>query len=858
MAAKNSEAQDEEITQQYEDSTWQNEDSTQQNEDTKLTIESMSEIERKQHEKMSNKDRHKPSTFAVVIKWLFTIIFGILLLACLTVSKTSILALSEAMGNHPDLDISSRCRLFVKLQILTLVPNIINLLKSLWAGAFRKDFPMPSGKTILCAIPISLLESVGMCIFIFNIPSIIMTNHNVLLMNCVFIVPLCDNIIRSCRKRTETNEFRWTVTFVIALLLEAIGVGFSIYLVSRDSKTGRKIWMPIVGIFALSFAWTPSVHRYLLGSEITQSEPPYVNKKDGYSHANQNNSRNDKWKLGLLNPNGINKERVTWKLTIIMSALKIVSTFGTSMLIFNVEYISPFPVNSNVSIGDYDYSSGWTFWDDSMHQELYYFGVHICSSLISYYIGYIACSTCMQIGAFALPLVSTMIPSLVLLTVPETCEALLLNTNRTNGTHYPICSTQSSLDEQVVLIVAGSCLLIAQVMFSLRQIWENGSLIKLKAEQLFWLPVYTPALLEQWLMLIRRSEFGDKEYHKRVIKTNHAKVIICTTMYREDAHEMKQLLESIRSVVQTKKEKHFESHIIFDDAVKCNEPTEYALQLLYLVEDVLGVRVNNAECTKTETPYGKSLKWTLYKDNVKNDENKMDLTIHLKDNTKVKNKKRWSQVMYMSYVLDVLLKELKATDEDVFILTTDADVKFTPDSIAYLLDLMARDDTVGAVCARTYPLGHGPIVWYQAFEYAIGHWFQKAAEHVIGSVLCSPGCFSVYRCKALREILPAYASDVEHAFDFLTKDMGEDRWLCTLMVQTGRRIEYCAASENSTHCPESFDEFFKQRRRWVVSTLANMLLLLQEWSKGLVFEILSCIRIIFSVILKLLDINEEI
>ena len=58
----------------------------------------------------------------------------------------------------------------------------------------------------------------------------------------------------------------------------------------------------------------------------------------------------------------------------------------------------------------------------------------------------------------------------------------------------------------------------------------------------------------------------------------------------------------------------------------------------------------------------------------------------------------------------------------------------------------------------------------------------QAAEHVIGSVLCSPGCFSVYRCKAIRDVLPMYASNVEHAFEFLTKDMGEDRWFCTLLV----------------------------------------------------------------------------
>ena len=64
-------------------------------------------------------------------------------------------------------------------------------------------------------------------------------------------------------------------------------------------------------------------------------------------------------------------------------------------------------------------------------------------------------------------------------------------------------------------------------------------------------------------------------------------------------------------------------------------------------------------------------------------------------------------------------------DENTYILTTDADVRFTHESVEALLDLMARDPTVGAVCGRTHPLGVGPIVWYQVFDYAIGHWFQK-------------------------------------------------------------------------------------------------------------------------------------
>ena len=43
---------------------------------------------------------------------------------------------------------------------------------------------------------------------------------------------------------------------------------------------------------------------------------------------------------------------------------------------------------------------------------------------------------------------------------------------------------------------------------------------------------------------------------------------------------------------------------------------------------------------------------------------------------------------------------------------------------------------------------------------------------MFGSVLCSPGCFSVYRATALRDVLGTYATEINSAMDFLTKDMG--------------------------------------------------------------------------------------
>ena len=58
---------------------------------------------------------------------------------------------------------------------------------------------------------------------------------------------------------------------------------------------------------------------------------------------------------------------------------------------------------------------------------------------------------------------------------------------------------------------------------------------------------------------------------------------------------------------------------------------------------------------------------------------------------------------------------------------------------------------------------------------------------------------------------------------------GEDRWLCTLLLQQGYRVEYCAASDALTYAPEGFYEFYNQRRRWTPSTMANILDLLMDW-----------------------------
>ena len=384
----------------------------------------------------------------------------------------------------------------------------------------------------------------------------------------------------------------------------------------------------------------------------------------------------------------------------------------------------------------------------------------------------------------------------------------------------------------IVLVVA-SLLWISQILAFGYYVFQSSDNVLTSDANLFWTPRYNGVFLEQHILLNRKTDItgcyerqqtSDPYKLRNIAKDSH--IFICSTMYHENEVEMKQMLKSINRVATasgTESAEHhkYESHIFFDNALSGEHLSQWVMQLLGLLTDTLGIQPANV--TKLFTPYGMQLKYTL--------RGNMPFYIHLKDNSKVKNKKRWSQVMYMNYVLNYRIKYSAIPKDKAFILTTDADIDFTSDDVVALLDFLARDDGVGAVCARTHPLGSGPVVWYQIFDYAVGHWFQKAAEHVLGCVLCCPGCFSAFRVSAIEEVLSTYSSNAENGFDFLTKDMGEDRWLCTLLIQAGWRLEYAAVSQDSTFCPETFDEFYKQRRRWIPSTVANLALVISSYDK---------------------------
>ncbi|XP_063435710.1 chitin synthase chs-2-like [Mytilus trossulus] len=391
------------------------------------------------------------------------------------------------------------------------------------------------------------------------------------------------------------------------------------------------------------------------------------------------------------------------------------------------------------------------------------------------------------------------------------------------------------------------------------------------AALLFVLPTRDSLFSSLGLLMKRKDESFDHKLFKREKEEPNEKrkkarpyIYICGTMWHETRQEMLQLLKSLFRLDD--KQFYEEGDICFDKETIGLGYIPYVVRkdlkwCLFLSfsnpnfqkdDEQLEIRSHSMDpiqwvtnkSTKITTPYGEQLKWTM--------PCKTEMTIHLKDKEKIRHKKRWSQIMYMYYLLgykmlaengkyckltvggnalEDKMKEIKEQADNTFILALDGDVDFKPEAIQKLIHKMKTNEKVGAVCGRIHPIGSGPVVWYQQFEYAIGHWLQKATEHVFGCVLCCPGAFSLFRASALIDdnVLRRYTSPPVEARHFIQYEQGEDRWLCTLMLQQGWKIDYAASADAFTFAPETFEDFFVQRRRWAPSTLANIIDLLSSW-----------------------------
>ncbi|XP_064474846.1 chitin synthase chs-2-like [Ornithodoros turicata] len=504
-------------------------------------------------------------------------------------------------------------------------------------------------------------------------------------------------------------------------------------------------------------------------------------------------------------------------------------------------------------------------------------GLQIASAYICYKAGSFACRVRMQGFSFALPLCLT-VPTLVAL-MSAACSLRAIDecflTDVLPRYLFYNCDTKQKTLLQL-LADHNTWLwflwLFGQMWIS-RHIWVLGSSRLTRTETIFMNPSFCGALVDQSMIFnVRRRACKEAAMREDSITSETVsvgsavplsdecddvtRIFACATMWHESKDEMRQLLKSVLRMDSDQCARrlsllnfegtaymHYyelEAHIFFDDAFREEDSgkktviNDYVRTLVSVVDDAVRcVHGVDDVCLRPphlmETPYGGRIEWLMPGRN--------RLMVHLKDKTKIRHKKRWSQVMYMYYLLGHRLMELpidggrkEIRKRNTFILALDGDINFRPDAVHYLVDHMKNNPKLGAACGRVHPVGSGPMVWYQKFEYAVGHWLQKATEDVLGSVLCSPGCFSLFRGEALMadNIMRTYTTSSQEAYQYIQYDQGEDRWLCTLLLKQGFEVEYSAAADSYTRCPDTFEEFYTQRRRWAPSTLANTLDLLLD------------------------------
>ena len=172
-----------------------------------------------------------------------------------------------------------------------------------------------------------------------------------------------------------------------------------------------------------------------------------------------------------------------------------------------------------------------------------------------------------------------------------------------------------------------------------------------------------------------------------------------------------------------------------------------------------------------------------------------------------------------------------------FLFQIDADTVVAQDSATRMIAAFLHDTKLIGVCGET-ALSNAKasfITMMQVYEYYISHNLTKAFESLFGSVTCLPGCYSMYRIRAAetgkplfvsREVVTDYAEvrvDTLHAKNLL--HLGEDRFLTTLLLKhhPKYKTKYIMRAHAWTIAPDSWTVFMSQRRRWINSTVHNLI-----------------------------------
>uniref|UniRef100_UPI00398F8D4F chitin synthase chs-2-like n=1 Tax=Pristiophorus japonicus TaxID=55135 RepID=UPI00398F8D4F len=796
--------------------------------------------------KTINDEEEVTRKFVLFLQYIICFVFGVCVLGFTFLSKTSLLLLISTSNAHSPFE--NKLFTHLVLACVLLVPDVLAFVKALWKTSFGSSNAAPLSILIMVCF-IEAIVAFGTSVLVLVCMPHFDIITNLCILNGVCLLPSLLQVAFQLRPLKPS------------MLLPLVGFGFVflgllLFIVAHNPRQHSEevkhiqlyVGLTIVALILVSFNWW---ENFTLYCKIGWME----NIRESLRH-----TRN-----------------ITYLCT---STVKILVTGAV--------------VVAWIPIKEYNWEDMKTVSQFDLKIILSLFGIQAFSSAFCHWFGVLVCKMHAVRRSFIVPsiLATPIVLFAFLIVLYDTSSkygeevtfnltALCHNLKTANNSDAvqillleiprSLCRARAILDSnRVGLALLGSlaiCFWLG-LFFSTFYVWGQHIQRIERTSQLFVRWLYEAVFMEQSMLLNTRVQKKKDEKIKR--KSDHVMIYLCATMWHETVDEMSKILTSIfrldkykpSSSKSHKDNFDFETHIYFDDAfhltsavnnVQERVVNEYVKSLVCTMEDIYRIFSCDKQTSKDEqedddivkqtimeTPYGGRISYTLPYGNT--------IYIHLKDKQKIRHKKRWSQIMYMYYLLGWKLTRkyitlsgkfedetsianaLKTEKENTYVLALDGDTDFQPSALILLVDRLRRYPHVGAACGRIHPTGTGPMVWYQKFEYAIGHWLQKTAEHVLGCVLCSPGCFTLFRAAALMDdnVAKKYTTKATEAQHFVQYDQGEDRWLCTLLLQQGWRVEYNAASDAFTNAPQEFKEFYNQRRRWLPSTLANTIDLLNS------------------------------
>lgn len=218
--------------------------------------------------------------------------------------------------------------------------------------------------------------------------------------------------------------------------------------------------------------------------------------------------------------------------------------------------------------------------------------------------------------------------------------------------------------------------------------FRNPKITNRDVSECFYSFSWSPFFLEARCILSHEANYISEKLHalSNQITNLHKKriVFICTTMYKESKKEMKRYLRSLQNVFinNDKRNIHIEAHVFFDSSIINDQINPRGQHLLSVLCSIFQIDHNDLE--KAATPYGCQIHIRVL--------GNYSMYIHFKDATKVKAKKRWSQVMYMHYVLQFRTSSITQPETDKhFHLHSDSVRQFKENVINFESDLNFHD-----------------------------------------------------------------------------------------------------------------------------------------------------------------------